>query len=176
MSGGSRWAGRQPAAAPESLSRIEKEGFCALLFGMPRPNYRWRRRNPRANVSSIESNESEGHMMRKRHYNNGNGEFILEPLTDSVVRVTHRDQTGYFGISKNWDVAEPYTYTTGERWADDGGVESIIGYSSPKGALDALCYSMLTYQRREDSRRINPEGRRDAARQVLREFLEELPD
>ena len=31
-------------------------------------------------------------------------------------------------------------------------------------------------QRKEDSERINPEGRKDAARQVLREFLEELPD
>ena len=38
--------------------------------------------------------------MKKRHYNNGDGEFILEPLSDSLVKVTHRDQTGYFGIIK----------------------------------------------------------------------------
>lgn len=114
--------------------------------------------------------------MKKRHYNNGNGEFILEPLSGSLVKVTHRDQTGYFGINRNWDVAEPYTYTTMEIGVDDDGVESILGYSSPKSALDALCYSMLTDQRKEDSKRINPEGRRDAARKVLGEFLETLPD
>ena len=31
---------------------------------------------------------------QKRHYNNGEAEFMLEPLSDSVVRVTHREQTG----------------------------------------------------------------------------------
>ena len=47
--------------------------------------------------------------MKKRHYNNGEGEFILDPLSDSVVKVTHRDQTGYFGINREWDVARAYT-------------------------------------------------------------------
>ena len=40
--------------------------------------------------------------MQKRHYNNGNWEFTLEPLSDSVVKVTHKDQTRYFGINKDW--------------------------------------------------------------------------
>ena len=30
--------------------------------------------------------------------------FFLEPLSPSVVRVEHRDQVGWFGISRNWDV------------------------------------------------------------------------
>ena len=120
--------------------------------------------------------ETERSEMKRRHYNNGDGEFILEPLSASLVRVTHRDQTGYFGISKNWDVAQPYSYITRERWVDDDGVDGTFGYRSPKDALDSLCRSMLIDQRKEDSERINPEGRKDAARQVLREFLEELPD
>ena len=114
--------------------------------------------------------------MRKRHYNNGDGEFILEPLSDSLVKVTHRDQMGYFGINKNWDVARPYTYTTRKSFGDNDGVDGFSGCLTPKEALDFLCRSMLTYQREEDSKRINPEGRKDAARQVLREFLDELPD
>ena len=115
--------------------------------------------------------------MKKRHYNNGDGEFILEPLSDALVKVTHRDQTGYFGINKEWDVNRPYERTTSASAAHEDGISgSIIGYSTPEGALKALCGLMLTAQRKEDSRRINPEGRKRSARQVLKEFLEELPD
>ena len=115
-------------------------------------------------------------MMKKRHYNNGDGEFILEPISDSLVRVTHRDQTGYFGINRNWDVAIPYTYTTWEHQIDDDGIAGTFGYRTAQAALDQLCFVMLTDQRQEDSKRINPEGRKDAARRVMKEFLEELPD
>ena len=114
--------------------------------------------------------------MKKRHYNNGDGEFILEPLSDSLVKVTHRDQMGYFGINKKWDVAKPYTYTTFDFQVADDGIEGIFSYRTAQAALDQLCHSMLTDQRKEDSRRINPEGRKDAARRVMKEFLEELPD
>ena len=115
--------------------------------------------------------------MKKRHYNNGDGEFILEPLSDSLVKVTHRDQTGYFGINRKWDVARPYAYTTWATEVDNEGIDAFLGSSrTPKEALDSLCFSMLTDQRKEDSRRINPEGRKESARHVLKEFLEELPD
>ena len=114
--------------------------------------------------------------MKKRHYNNGDGEFILEPLSDSLVKVTHRNQTGYIGINKQWDVARPYTYTTWDHQVNDDGIVGTFGYRTPQAALDQLCYSMLTDQRKEDSERVNPEGRKKAARQVLKEFLEELPD
>lgn len=114
--------------------------------------------------------------MKKRHYNNGSGEFILEPLSTSLVKVTHRDQTGYFGINKNWDVAQPYSFTLRESGVDDDGVDGTFGYRLPKDALYDLCYSMLREQRKEDSKRINPEERKDAARKVLGEFLETLPD
>ena len=71
--------------------------------------------------------ETERSEMKKRHYNNGDGEFILEPLSASLVKVTHREQTGYFGISKNWDVAQPYSYTTrnGERMMTESMAHSV---------------------------------------------------
>ena len=46
--------------------------------------------------------------MEKRHYNNGDAEFILETVSDAVVRVTHGEQTGYFGLRIDWDPARPY--------------------------------------------------------------------
>ena len=114
--------------------------------------------------------------MKKRHYNNGDGEFILEPLSDSLVKVTHRDQTGYFGIVKDWDAGAPFAYTTSTSRVDDNEIDNYSGYSTPESALGSLCRLMLSAQRKEDSKRINPEGRKKAARQILREFLEELPD
>ena len=41
--------------------------------------------------------------MTVRHYSNGEAEFLLEPMSGSLVRVTHRDQTGYFAINEDWD-------------------------------------------------------------------------
>ena len=115
--------------------------------------------------------------MKKRHYNNGDGEFILEPLSDALVKVTHRNQTGYIGINMNWDVNYPYAQTTMESATHEDGVSGAAwGYSTPEGALKSLCGLILTSQRKKDSMRINPVERKKAARQVLKEFLEELPD
>ena len=82
---------------------------------------------------------------------------------------------GYFGVAKDWEAARPYTWTTLTPDADevDGGV---VSYSTPESALDPLCGLLLNKQHNEDSRRINPEQRKRAARKVLGEFLEELPD
>ena len=56
-----------------------------------------------------------------RHYNNGDAEFILEPVNEWVVKVTHRNQVGWIGVSVDWDPLEPYTYTTfSSRLKDDG--------------------------------------------------------
>ena len=115
-------------------------------------------------------------IMKKRHYNNGNGEFVLEPLSDSLVKVIHRDQTGYLGIVKDWDASAPFASTTSTFQVKDEEIDTYFGHSTPEGALNWLCRSMLSDQRKVDSKRINPEERKKAARQVLREFLEELPD
>ena len=114
-------------------------------------------------------------LLGRRHYNNGEAEFILEPVSPSVVRVEHRDQVGWIGINKNWDVLQPFAETHLESHVDDDGIRgSFWGYDTPEKALRALARSMLSDQRKADSRRVNPEERQNAARQVLREFLGEL--
>ena len=115
---------------------------------------------------------------QKRHYNNGDAEFMLEPLSDSVVRVTHREQTAFFGFNRDWEPSKPYTWADYEGFVHDDGIEGrgIWKYCTPDAALRYLCNRMLTKQHREDARRINPELRQQAARQLLAEFMDELPN
>ena len=114
-------------------------------------------------------------LVSRRHYNNGHAEFILEPVCPSVVRVEHRDQVGWIGINKNWDVLQPFAETHLESHVDDDGIRgSLWSYDTPEKALRSLAGTMLSDQRKADSRRINPEERQNAARQVLREFLDDL--
>ena len=96
--------------------------------------------------------------MKKRHYNNGDAEFILEPLSDSVVRVTHRDQTGYFGIKKDWEAARLYTWINWESGAHDDGISASFSYSypPPEAALYDLCRLLLRQQGKDDSKRTYP--------------------
>lgn len=117
-------------------------------------------------------------MKEQTHYNYRDAVFILNPLSESVVRVTHRDQTGYFGFNRKWDPTSPYTLAYSEYSVHSDGIDGgvIFSYSSPDAALKALCDSMLSDQRKEDARRTNPEERKRAARQVLAEFLDELPN
>ena len=125
--------------------------------------------------------------MKRRRYKHGRAEFILEPLSDALVRVTHREQTGYIGISKNWDAAKPYTWTyLDSAAAPGGGLEETakpdgiegnpFSHPTPEEALNFLCKILLDMQSKEDSRRINPEERKLVALQVFREFLEGLPE
>jgi len=113
----------------------------------------------------------------KRQYVREGEVFILESLSDSVVRVTRREQTEFFGIDQNWDPSRPYKWTTVEGIVHTNGiVGSIFPISTPDEALRSLCAFMLATQRREDTRRINPEERKRAACQVLAEFMDELPE
>ena len=115
--------------------------------------------------------------MSLRHYNNGDAEFILEPVNDFVVKVTHRNQVGWVGISVDWDPQEPYTYTTVSSLLKDDGIDRVgLQFVTPDDALKSLCRWLLRQQRKEDSRRENIEERKDAAKRVLRGFLNELPD
>ena len=116
-------------------------------------------------------------MMEKRHYNNGEAEFMLDPVNDAVVKVTHRNQVGWIGISLGWEVQRPYTFTTSPDQISDDGLDGLVfRYSTPDEALKSLCTMLLTKQRREDSQRVNPEERKAAAKRVLREFLNEQPE
>ena len=116
-------------------------------------------------------------MLTRRHYNNGNAEFILEPLNDAVVKVTHRDQVGWIGISLDWDAERPYTSTTISSQLRDDGISGLgLHHGTPDAALRFLCGTLLNLQSKVDSQRINPEERKAAAKRVLREFLNELPE
>ena len=115
--------------------------------------------------------------MTLRHYNNGEAEFILEPVNGSVVKVTHRNQVGWIGISLDWDTQRPYTSTTFSHSLRDDGINRVgLEFATPDDALKSLCRWLLRQQRRVDSRSVNFEERRNAPRRVLREFLDELPD
>lgn len=46
-------------------------------------------------------------MREKRKYNYEGAEFILETISDSVIRVTHREDTGYFGLRGDWEPTRP---------------------------------------------------------------------
>ena len=121
-------------------------------------------------------------------HNNGQAEFILRSMSESLVQVTHRDQVGYIGINQNWDVGRPYAWTymdrtSGPSRADmertarpDGIHGNPFGEATPEAALTFLCKLQLQMQRKEDSQRINPEERKRSARKVLGEFLDGLPD
>ena len=113
----------------------------------------------------------------KRMYTYEGAEFILEPISHSVVRVTHREQTGCFGIRGDWDPNRPYTQTRYEDQVRDDSIGeiSIHTCSSLNAALNELCRPMLDDQRTADARRINPEERKAVARRVLGELLEEIP-
>ncbi len=115
--------------------------------------------------------------MSRRHYNNGEAEFILEAVNDSVVKVTHRDQVGWIGISRDWDAQRPYTHTTLASSIRDDGIEGFVfHHATPDDALRFLCKLLLDSQSKRDSQRVNPEERKTAARKVLREFLDEQPE
>lgn len=115
--------------------------------------------------------------MSPKRYNNGDAEFILELVNNFVVRVSHRNQVGWIGISVDWDPREPYTHTTFSNQLKDDGIDRAgLEFATPDEALRSLCRRMLRQQRKEDSRSVKDEERRDAARRVLREFLSELPD
>ena len=85
-------ARRQPAVASSSGHSDSQHSETPERSGTPDT------RTSPADITSFRSGVLE--MNKKRQYNNGDAEFILEPLSDSVVKVTHRDQTAYFGVSR----------------------------------------------------------------------------
>ena len=114
---------------------------------------------------------------RRRHHDHGDEKFLLKAVSESVVRVSHRDQTGYIGIGREWkDPERPYASTRREDDVCDEGIGGIaVGYRTPAAALDTLCGEMLVDQRMEDVRQASAEQWQGTANRVLREFLEELP-
>ena len=102
--------------------------------------------------------------------------FILESVSDSVVRVTHREQTGFFGISRDWDPSRPYRSTTAERLVHTDGIGGPgYPFATPAEALRSLCDLMLADQHPEGAGRTNSQEGKRTARQFLAEFMDELP-
>ena len=115
-------------------------------------------------------------MTRKRIIIDGE-DFFLEPLSPSVVRVEHRDQVGYFGISRDWDVNRPFAYQSSPLESLDEGIgNSMTATTTPRSALRCLAYHLTEAQKKEESQRINPEARKGMAQWQLHECLEGLPD
>ena len=84
---------------------------------------------------------------------------------------------GYIGPNLDWDVNYQYAWTTSERGVSGDGVRGFAWPArTPDEALRELWRELLDSQRREDSKWTNPEGRREAARLALHEFLEESAD
>lgn len=106
-------------------------------------------------------------------------EFILEPISEALVRVTFRQQQGYFGMALKWNPQKPYAWST---WSpkyttpNPEGLEMTFHRAtSPDEALEQLCNQLLQDQQQADAASINPEQRKKAARQVLQDLLQELP-
>ena len=104
--------------------------------------------------------------------------FVLESLSASVVRVTHREQTGHFGIGRDWDdPARPYRKTSVKGLVHTDGIGgSNFQFSTPDEALRSLCGMMVDAQRMADASRVDPVERREAALQTLAEFMADLPE
>ena len=115
--------------------------------------------------------------MEKRNYTFQGADFLLEPISDSVVRVTHVDQVGYVGMSVDWNPHKPYAWATGESQVEPDGIMTLGAFEhrTVEEALERLCGILLDDQRKRDAQRVNPEERKAAGRRVMREFLAELP-
>ena len=104
-------------------------------------------------------------------------EFILEPLSSSVVRVEYGDQVGWIGISRDCDVNNPFAYQSRPPDSLDEGVgSSLTATATIQSALSHLSYSLIEAQKKEEALRINPQARREMAQWALQEFLIGLED
>ena len=104
-------------------------------------------------------------------------EFILEPLSPSVVKVEYGDQVGWVGISRDCDVNNPFAYQTQPLKSLDEGVgSSLTAAPTIQSALRCLSYSLIEGQKKEEALRINPQARRGMAQWALQEFLDGLGD
>lgn len=116
--------------------------------------------------------------MKRRLYTYKDVQVALEPVSESVVRVTYREQTGYIGLKRDWEADRPYTWISWEGDIHEDGISAGFSYTYPvlELALEDLCRRLLREQRKQDSQRVNPEERKKASRQIIGEFLEELPE
>ena len=109
-------------------------------------------------------------------YEFGRAQVTLRRLSESLIKVTYRDQVGYLGLVKDFDAGKPYGWSATGSGVSEDGVAYGMHYSTPESALSDLCRDYAQRSKERDSKRINPEERKEAARVVLGEFFDELPD
>ena len=111
------------------------------------------------------------------NHTHSDSEFLLEPLSKSAVRVTLRDQTGYFGIPRDWeDDLNPYTSTRRVEEVHGDGIGGInVNHLTPDEALASRCTVILDAQVEEDATRTRSGRWQESASGALQEFLEGLP-
>ena len=59
-------------------------------------------RVPQANASDASVPRMPAEMLKRRYLNNDDVESLLFPVSDFVIQVMYRDQTGYFGVVAGW--------------------------------------------------------------------------
>ena len=111
----------------------------------------------------------------RRVHQDGNARFTLENESQFVIRVTHREQTGWVGMNIDWDPMKPFAWTRSERDVTPDGLTAMWGEGTPDQAFKTLCHSMVRDQRVEDAKKGDQEEKKRAARTVLREFMQEFP-
>ena len=115
--------------------------------------------------------------MTTRHYKYMDAEFILESLYPDVVKVTHRNQVGYFGVNLDWSLQHPYSWSHTESLVHDNGLFGVNARGhTPEDALKELCNSMLINQSKEDASPFSLDDPKGGAQRALQNFLEESPD
>ena len=140
------------------------------LSGLPNRYRAHHETSPRRALSAPDSTE-------KRLYSFRDAEFLLEPISENVIRVVYGDDVAYVGMNVDWNPHQPYCWTSRESqvYAEGIDVSSVFEYPTIDEALEPPCEKMLEAQRKRDAQRINPEERKAAVRRVMREFLAELP-
>ena len=100
---------------------------------------------PQANASDASVPRMPAEMLKRRYLNNDDVESLLFPVSDFVIQVMYRDQTGYFGVVAGWDISVPYTHTRYRDHVSPDGIEgfTIARYQTPDAALIELCSAML---------------------------------
>ena len=86
---------------------------------------------------------------QRRTYRLDGADFTLQPVNDSVTKVTHRDQVGWIGISTDWNAQRPYGWTTIPRWVGDDGIHNpVLTFDTPDSGIQrALTLATLATTR-----------------------------
>ena len=128
------------------------------------------------NITNASQTQAEHPNPESRTFTFMQQDFLLQHRSPSTIRVRYQDQTGHFGIQRNWDPQLPFAWTIGERSTLHEGIDSVFGYGqTPDQVLRELCQYLLREQRKLDAQNNNPEEHKQAARHIMQEMLLELP-